>query len=489
MSILNENYLCNLENSMNIFDVLASSYTEICMLIPEKELVNFDEIRAAYITSQIRHYLGEYAIGFDEYMQIITFLVDEFKENEFTYCDHYAIILAIDNCLSDVDLYSSDVYSGMQTISYCLNLNYQITNVFVYPIYKDSVMNSVNYAVKRETGKCFRKNREVDKLELFNIILCEKEMLKGYKIEFRTVSYNKEFKDVVTQNKKLTYAVIPYTSSDLSTWKEIHEKGMVFYLNDLENEKYKSDYLSYIKKILSQNFEIIILPEMILTKGIVEQLSETIRSVKMKKACLIIAGTLSNDMHNHCFVFDHNGNLLIKQHKQTPFDYRGKKEYLEADKTIKILDVIGIGRIAFFICKDMVNLDLNYIVGLLKIDIIIVPAFSPSLDLKSTSEQISREFNLIVIMANCCAALTKKDKTGGLRKIGYVCSPAIEQGAREYHTQYYTGLCKKNCNSCVPRVMEFSINEVMKLGEMVTCSILLRNCSTVCYNKAVKCIQ
>lgn len=484
---MNEKYVCNLEVAMNIFDVIASSYYEICRMNPEQELLNYNKERGDYFASQIRHYIGEYAIGYEECAQVIDFLIKEFKLNSFTYSDHYTIIITIDSCLSDIDLYSSDVYSGVYSTSLGMNLNFEETNVFIYPIFKNNILNSINLELKKETGNYFRKNREISKIELSNIILCENRVLKDYIIEFKTISYNKEFKNVLEKKHELTCAVIPYTSKDLSTWKKIHKEEKVFYLSDLENKEYDEAYFSYIKEILKSNYEFVILPEMILTKDIVNQLSDTIRSVQLEKACIIIAGTLSNHKHNHCYVFDHLGNLLIKQHKQSPFDYDGKKECLLSDKTIKILDVIGIGRIAFFICKDMVNMDLNYIVGLLKIDFIIVPAFSPSLDLKSTSEQMAREFNLIVIMANCCSAITQKKK-GEMKKIGYVCAPAIELGAREYHTQFYKGLCRTDCSFCIPRIMVLRDDELLTIGNKLTCSISLRNCSTICYNKAGKCI-
>lgn len=74
-------------------------------------------------------------------------------------------------------------------------------------------------------------------------------------------------------------------------------------------------------------------------------------------------------------------------------------------------------------------------------NILIIPAYTASRDLYSSAESLSKDYHIIVVLANACSAL-EQDK----EEIGFVTIPAKNKTARSNKTIIYT---RKNVKICV----------------------------------------
>lgn len=106
--------------------------------------------------------------------------------------------------------------------------------------------------------------------------------------------------------------------------------------------------------------------------------------------------------------------------KKQPFTFEKDgeeyREYLDADKnkSFAILEIEQIGRIGIGICKDLINEEIKLFHKYIGTDILIVPAYTKSMDLQASAEELSKEYNCIVVVVNACSAIedgTEKSKS------------------------------------------------------------------------------
>ena len=80
------------------------------------------------------------------------------------------------------------------------------------------------------------------------------------------------------------------------------------------------------------------------------------------------------------------------------------------------MDIEGVGRIGIAICKDLLNEKVKLFHKYMGTDFLIVPAYTDSMDLQSSAQELSKEYNCVVIVANACSAVEKPESN----RIGFL---------------------------------------------------------------------
>lgn len=121
----------------------------------------------------------------------------------------------------------------------------------------------------------------------------------------------------------------------------------------------------------------------------------------------------------------------------------------EKNKEYSVLEIARLGRIGVAICKDLKNEYIKLFHKCIGTDILIVPACTNSMDLKSSAEEMAGEYNCAVLVANTCSA---RSSNGTDKRIGFISLPAKQKTDRttltiEYSQNECADHCKQACSS------------------------------------------
>lgn len=91
-------------------------------------------------------------------------------------------------------------------------------------------------------------------------------------------------------------------------------------------------------------------------------------------------------------------------------------------------------------------------------DLLIIPACTSSMDLQSSAENLSKEYNCVVVVANTCSALEGEREGDEANRIGFITLPAKNSTDRSNILRRYTrDVCAQECvHRCIGK--KFIIN-------------------------------
>lgn len=96
-------------------------------------------------------------------------------------------------------------------------------------------------------------------------------------------------------------------------------------------------------------------------------------------------------------------------------------------------------------------------IKILNVDILIIVSYSPSLDMKSASEELAKSCRCISVMCNSCSSISNG---GGYKRIGYIVIPVKQETYREYHTEFYTNEHCSRCKICTGHRLNIKYDEI-----------------------------
>lgn len=213
-------------------------------------------------------------------------------------------------------------------------------------------------------------------------------------------------------SKPVTDVYTPYFNKDEMTFGFTHNKAQ----DQLAKARFETSLRNY--DFVKNKPDIIMFPEMYLNESIRNRIPSLLNEIRVPNPCLFIAGTEWNHQENVCYVYNQFGDQIVSQKKYTPFKWKNpdNNEVWKEDiglngkkQVVHLLDISGIGRIAFFICKDMKDAETMSLLRLFDVDFIFVPAYTPSWDVSSMSNELSQEYHCISIYSNACAAKKTKE--------------------------------------------------------------------------------
>lgn len=454
-------FIEQLDNIYKIYDLMALCSSYIINQCTENidEILLFDDENYNNIYDAINMYCFE---KIDKgYKKAFSELKDYLKEcliNEITIEKCYAIVKYIDE-LVEVEIDASLL--GKEDVIVYSSMNEQYTDsVKIIPKLKNTILNrgELEFLENNESEKpLFRERRKYmcSVLDAFmvNYMIWNKENILRYPFKIFRFNRISIFSKYFYDKKQICFGISPLTNKSLDELFEIRYKGSTFYIDHMhkaaEKELKKRYENIFFNCTQNEDIDFLIFPEMLITEEIMSSLKAHKRSES--RPIVIINGSIWKDKINKTLITDDEGMKILEYAKKEPFKYRyAGKEYTEwldqsRNKEYTILEIEGIGRIGVAICKDLVNEDVKLFHKAMETDILIVPAYTKSMDLQTSAENMSEEYHCIVVVANACSAL--RGKVDG-EKIGFVSLPAKNGAQRTSKViEYNRNICESNCET------------------------------------------
>lgn len=370
-----------LEKSASAFDVLAI----LCAMFTKEE-----ERRCAIrwsnaSRSDLRKFIGKYR----KFIAIIlNSSANEYKFNmhEIEYLN--SIIAKIEEtdvmCLDEVFLLAIEIENKIEVYSkwQCcgmvyqlkpLNANYMETEISVYPHFNPQWSTD-----KSERTRSLRLNARFQ-----NYIIVR----KGDQLPFEVIMHYWNDQGILEKTDtgwSLRIAVAPVMDSvELKMHNVENDCGKGIVVDGLLNEaNVEEKILKIFDDAFKQGYGVIMFPEVIGTKRIVESIKSRMRMYP-ENCTLIVLPTYCCDEHNTLTVLGPGGVEVLTQEKGTPFFLRDKegeqwKEQLQYTNEIHVLITKELGNVVFPICAEFLDPDYYPVLtNVVNADAIFCPSFSP----------------------------------------------------------------------------------------------------------------
>lgn len=253
---------------------------------------------------------------------------------------------------------------------------------------------------------------------------------------------------------------------------------------DPETEKaYIVEAISILEKCIQEGYQVVVFPEFICSPAVHDAIQKYLENYRRRsgKLLLVVAGTgwykdKDGKGNNILKVYDYNGKLIGEQYKHAAFHKEGEIISSEQDtdgittgirsgssemlsepgKKLLILDVQGIGRIAFAVCRDICddapeNLTTRVLYDF-DPDFVFVPAWSSSIQRGFESKfGVFADKGIISVLCNACEARRRIIEKGGA--IGMVGVPSYSGSAEPKLPGTWQILSEPECaETCVNKL-------------------------------------
>lgn len=462
-----------------IYDLMAlcSSYILNELKVNSYEFALFEEEDYEEVEEAFERYCCEISEKgqWKAFKELKEFLLDFFSLGvSIEKC--YAVVYFIDD---NVEITIPDKLLGGNGIVKYSSLNKQyLDQVRIIPKLESTLLTRSEAQFKEDNDtihELFRKRREcacsILDSETIHYSIWDQEKIKKYP----TVIYHIDEKNPISKHfynrQKIVFGIVPFTNVELDKILEIKYYHRTFYVekmfDDAEDEL-KKRFEAICKRCINKDIDFLIFPEMLMTKNIIDYNKE---KDKFSYAQIIVNGSIWKDYTNKCIVSDGMENEIFSYLKKQPFTFKKDgieyREYLDTNKNkcFAILEIEQIGRIGIGICKDLINEEIKLFHKYIGTDILIVPAYTKSMDLQASAEELSKEYNCIVVVANACSAI--EDGTEK-KQIGFLTLPAKEKSTRTGITKkYFQDSCKQECEfQCIGKILTIDFYDVNQEREL-----------------------
>ncbi|MBQ3611891.1 MAG: hypothetical protein IJA01_06450 [Firmicutes bacterium] len=340
-----------------------------------------------------------------------------------------------------------------------LNKNGGTTGCYIYNIPPKGYDGKIIKANKKRRGGNFAiiNKYNIDR-KLEHLIILDKEILSGYEINVKQYT-------PVHSSIDGSYS-IGIISIFNNPWFEMiknnEEKSFHIIYKDECNEANKI-IIDCIKSAVEENVDFIVLPEIIMN----ETTQKAVRKYLIKSYSdagnlkLVFMGSLWKNGENTGVVLSAAGRVLFETKKINPYTYYDKeeqKEYIEdlnkMDKKVNMVDIEGVGRITYSICRDGLIRDaISIKAGYLMSNMEVISAYSQKTDeFNEMANSSARGFYMSNIFCNSCAAIECNNGKHSLS--GFVSVPYINEKeiCNDCKYSYKEDVCYENkalCKGCV----------------------------------------
>lgn len=476
-----------LEKIDKIYDLLALCSSYILNELKEKtyEFATFDDEAYEDVDMAIERYCQEKEengckIAFEELKKYVR----KYFQTDINIERCYALVKYIDE---SVEIEINDKLIGGRGIVCYSSLNTQYKDkVRLFPKRVESITMRGNRWFQEITDmsghSLFRKSRECasSKLdeETSNYMIWDENRLKRFPLNIYHINEkNPIFKHFIDR-EKLQFGIVPLTNRSLGELLEVKYQKRAFYIESMKKDAEKEileRYKAILKKVSKEDVDFLIFPEMLITEEIVKSIDNKEDSPK-----IVVNGSIWKDYKNKTIVTDGKGNEIFNYLKKEPFKYKQKgieyKEYLDCEYNgdFSILEIEGIGRIGIAICKDLINDEIKMFHKYIGTNILIVPAYTNSMDLQSAAEELSKDYQCIVIVANSCSALAKKGENKEKERVGFITLPAKSGTDRaNIIKMYYKDECVGECDcKCCGKFFVIDFYNTKRYESMISYEII-----------------
>lgn len=228
----------------------------------------------------------------------------------------------------------------------------------------------------------------------------------------------------------------------------VYEKSDKYYfrLEDVEESSGERNeaYVRVLQKCMENRIQIVVFPELARNKETLKHIQRFLGRRTLENANpleLIFMGSLWEDGKNEGVLLSGTGAILMKSKKMNQFFLKrdGKKyweDLKEEAQEMELLDVPGIGRIQYLVCKDGLDDGLQHTLwGLFEIAVSFISSYSESVShFGKLGASFGAEYGGIQVLANACApriGIWQGEKEEGKRRNVNEADDAGEEDAAE----------------------------------------------------------
>lgn len=382
-------------------------------------------------------------VGKDEFKYWIALWINvknKNKKNELMYC--YQTLKELDN---NYELFSKNNgwkgFQGPLNISsnkliflYNMNINYYQKSYFEKNKIRDG-RQTIPYSASKN-------------LIFKNFLFVERNCLSGFIPKIKRYESNFQNNDVI----KIAFAPIDRSEwFNLSIDKIANEISINYDYNkyDLFLEKFKN----LIHLAEHQKADIIIFPELSLFPNQKNIICNYLKQCNFSYLKIIFAGSCWNNNYNKSYIISSKGSVLCSNTKKEIYNEYNKNfeimvnEAINYDNNIELLDIKGLGRISYLICKDFIANEITSICNILKTNFIFVSSYTHDMkSFKNQSDSVCKTTGNIVSICNSCSV-------AGNNGLITCCSVPIvnipKQLSSNFKSDTRDTICCDNCESCL----------------------------------------
>lgn len=379
-----------------------------------------------------------------------------------------------------------------------LNDNYT-DKIGILPKLNDSFIDNISESYCREyEQELFRDEKDEQELCVSDIVTNylvfdqQKEPLASCRTFYFPQKYfiGKHFSEI----RQLKIGISPLIFHNVKnmceiTWKDPsfpNGKG-AFTIDGFKNgfgEELPKRYHAVVEKAKEEKIDFLIFPELLVAPEFVEQLNLE------GKLPLIINGSFWRDNQNCCSVSDSTSHVICKYFKKVAFEMEDNgKQYREnladmipdSQSEYVLLDFEGFARVGLCICRDLDASVQRMFHKRVREDILFVPSFSKSTDMRRAAMELSENHQMLVVVANSCSALWEDNKA--IEKscdmqqiIGYIAVPGKRKNQRGAVLHNYC-MDGRICNKCEEQnisccnMVTIDVKQYARLGEIWTLKV------------------
>ncbi len=211
--------------------------------------------------------------------------------------------------------------------------------------------------------------------------------------------------------------------------------------------------------------EIVTFPELALNNSSLKAIQHFLVQTELKHVKLICTGSCWNDQKNEAYILSKDGTVLLKYQKKKTYQRYDKEkgiytsENITSDPFVSFLDIPGIGRIAYNICYDFDNDDVEILCSsVMMSNFMFVAAYSNDTHLMEEKAVANASLRgITTILTNACASA----EDGQL--ISYIVEPVAENKhlISKNILNFRKGDVCSDCKNCVKEAI-ISTKELAK---------------------------
>lgn len=284
------------------------------------------------------------------------------------------------------------------------------------------------------------------------------------------VKQYKRWKDDIFKKSGLRIACIPFYKD---AWVQLvpSDSDPDSDLFDIVSmEKYMKPINDAICNVITEldkdMYNVVIFPEVCMNSNTIEKIQKYVLDDDniLHNIKLIFLGSLWSSNRNEGYLLSSSGKELMRCSKKTAVeplnaamhrstDGRYSRECIHSTPELVFLDVPGIGRISYQICRDILDRNQNVVKSIMMTDFSVISAYTPSTyEFRNVLKEHAQN-GMISVLCNACAGARERNLPLS-RDVAILSLPKLLRGMRAPEgricpRQYQSErACEKECDFC-----------------------------------------
>lgn len=201
-----------------------------------------------------------------------------------------------------------------------------------------------------------------------------------------------------------------------------------------QDEAIVQTYVHALKLAEQYGADLAAFPELALGAAAREKLRNRLQAMalQMRHLKLIFAGSEWVNGVNAAYILTASGKLLLSQKKREPFEVKKTHQWealVDHENQLLFLDVAGLGRISYVICRDFLDMAERLVrADLLGSGLWIASCYTPEIKpFLAAARELAALYGAVTLVCNACSAAAQKTPLDTFPCLGCLAVPACNE--------------------------------------------------------------